>query len=254
MKKHIYTVGTVALAIAMSALPAVAFAENGGDGRGDSDIRTDVQIQTTDSGRVESSGRATSTERGNENVNDEEQNDQDELEIELEDDGDRAVSLDDLKQKIEDRRQELEDEEASTTPKFKDAMKNANEVRLAVHTLLSSKDLLGGIGQQVSEIAKHMNDSVATTTNVEAKIQSRGFLTRLFFGGDSAAADVISQQVAQNQQRIDDLTALLGEANVSSDIRAVLTAQITAIQEAQARLQDLAERERKMWGLFSWRF
>ena len=105
-------------------------------------------------------------------MKDEDQDDfdfEDEFEFELEDDEGVASSFEDLKQKIEERKHELEDEGASTTPKFKNAMKNANEVRLAVHALLASRDLLGGIGEQVSEIAKHMNDSVATTTSAERK-------------------------------------------------------------------------------------
>ena len=159
-----------------------------------------------------------------------------------------------MKQKIELRKQELDDEEASSTPKTRDIMKNANPVRLAVHSLLASKDLLGGIGPQVSEIAKRMNDSVATTTEVEAKVKSRGFLARIFFGGDSTSADIIAKEATQNQARIDSLTTLLNQANVSADVQATLKAQITALQTAQTRLKALAEREKKACGLFSWRF
>ncbi|MCR4276182.1 MAG: hypothetical protein NUV90_02265 [Candidatus Parcubacteria bacterium] len=268
MNKHIYRAGVSALALAMLAVPAMALAENGG---GEDGIQAQVGIQARGTD-ASATGTVRVGESGDEENKVEEQKDrpmvanvgqdddeavgedQDELELELEDDGDRAFSLDDLKQKIENRRLELDDEEASTTPENQGLMKNANPVRLAVHSLLASKDLLGGIGSQVSEIAKQMNDSVATTTNAEAKIQSRSLLARLFFGGDSAAADVISQAVAQNQQRIDDLTKLLEGANVSADIQIVLKAQITALQTAQARLQDLAQKEQKMWGLFSWRF
>ena len=277
MKKYIYTAGAFAFALAMSGLPAAAFAiSNGIEGGVNVGIRT--QTQGTDvsasvtaragedrqssggnqkqeiKGQEDQSEATSSDDQNDDEAVNEDQDEQDELDLELEDDEDVAFSLDDLKQKIENRKHELEDEEASTTPKFKNAMKNANEVRLAVHVLLASRELLGGIGSQVSEIAKEMNDSVATTTNVEAKIQSRGFLMRLLFGGDSAAAEVITEAVTQNQQRIDDLNKLLGEANVSADIQVVLKAQITAIQDAQARLQDLAQKEQKMWGLFSWRF
>ncbi len=281
MKKHIYALGTFAFALSMSGIPAIAFAEsNGAEGTMDTRVNATTQTRGADAsvdasanvgvGTQSSSGRQNQESRGTEDDGededeavtsndrddddtDESEDDDDEIELELEDDVDVAFSLDDLKKKIENRRHELEDEEASTTPKFKKAVKNANEVRLAVHGLLASRDLLGGIGQQVSEIAKSMNDSVATTTNAEAKIQSRGFFIRLLFGGDSAAADAISQAVERNQEHIDDLMELLGEANVSVDMQAVLTAQIAALQEAQVRLRNLAQKERKMWGLFSWR-
>jgi hypothetical protein len=266
----------------MSGLPAAAFAvSNGIEGGVNAEEAVRAQAQRADvSASVTAGGEVTrEQQKQNAEVSREQQKQQletareqqkqeleasstnqigeeneQEIDLELEDDEDVAFSLDDLKQKIENRKHELEDEEASTTPKFKEVMKNANEVRLAVHSLLASKELLGGIGFQVSEIAKEMNDSVATTTNVEAKIQSRGFLMRLLFGGDRVAAEVITEAVAQNQQRIDDLNKLLGEANVSAGIQVVLKAQIAAIQDAQARLQDLAQKEQKMWGFFSWRF
>ena len=159
-----------------------------------------------------------------------------------------------MKQSIEVRNQELEQELASSTGANKALIANANPVRLAVHALLASKDLVGGIGAQVSAIAQQVNDSVASTTSAEAQIQSRGFFTKLLFGGDTAAAQVITQQTAQNQQRITDLTKLLGQANISADVQATLQAQITALQAAQTRLQALAQQEQSTWGLFSWRF
>lgn len=277
MKKYLFTSGAFALAFAMSGLPALALAENNGNENQDEVTAavTKVQTEGTDASvsvtaredvsddQEKSQERADKLEAtsSNQQIGDDEssndqniERDQEEIELELEDDEDIAFSLDDLNQKIGNRKLELEDEEASTTEQNRDIVKNANEVRLAVHALLASKELIGGIGPKVSEIAKEMNDSVSTTTNAEAKIQSRSFLVRLFFGGDSAAADVISQAVAQNQQRIDDLNKLLAGANVSTDIQTVLKAQITALQTAQVRLQDLAQKEQKMWGLFSWRF
>lgn len=177
-----------------------------------------------------------------------------EIDFELEDDESPAFSFDDLKQKIEKRKHELEKEVASSSPKHKEIIENANEVRLAVHSLLASKELLGGIGSQVSEIAKKMNDSVATTTNAEAKIQSRGFFVRLFLGGDKTSAEVIVQEASQNQKRIANLTELFGKVNVPTDVQAILKEQITALETVQTHLQDLAQKEKSAWGIFSWRF
>lgn len=176
-----------------------------------------------------------------------------EMRIDLENIAPQVFSAEALKQSIEVRKQELEQEFASTTDAGQNILEDANPVRLAVHSLLASKELLGGIGQQVSELAKQVNDSVATTTVAEAKIQSRGFFTKLFFGGDSAAANTISDTVAQNQERIDTLTKLLDQANISPDIQSTLNAQITALEGAQTRLQDIAQSAKKQWGIFSWR-
>ncbi len=289
MKKYIYGFGTVALALAMSGLPAVALADsNGGDGQGGMNIQTEVTAQvregsasTSVSARVgEGSGLASSTERAREAMQHAQEQAQEAVQhatekaqegmqhaaektlemmregmpFSLESTTTPAYTLAQLRLSIQQRLQELDQEEASSTPEVKDILKNANPVRLAVHSLLASKDLLGGIGAQVSVIAQQMNDSVATTTSAEAQIQSRGFFTKLFFGGDSEAAQTISQQVAENQQRIDDLTKLLNQANVSAEVQTTLKAQIAAIEAAQVRLQTLAQKEQSTWGLFSWRF
>ena len=264
-----YKIGTVTLLLAMVGLPIVVLAERGSSESG-AYTQTNVSAQATsatvridepgdDQGqddevllkRIDSanSGAQSSGER----VKKEDQNEE-EIELELEDDESPATSFHDLEQKIEKRKHELEQEVASTSPEHKTVVENANPVRLAVHALLASKNLLGGIGEQVSEIAKHMNDSVATTTNAEARIELRGFFMTLFFGGDSAMADVIAQEVAQNQLRIDNLTELLSAVNISANIKATIQGQIVALQDAQARLQDLAQKEKKQWGLFSWRF
>ncbi len=274
MKKYITVAG--ALVLLMSGLPAIAFAESDSIEVGvNAEVRAQVQgvdasasvtaraDESMDGQKQEIKGQedqlemSWSEQKDDEEMRDEDRDDfdfEDEFEFELEDDEDVASSLDDLKQKIEDRRHELEDEEASTTPKFKNAMKNANEVRLAVHALLASKDLLGGIGQEVSEIAKHMNDSVATTTSAEAQIESRSFLVKLFFGGDQKVAKVISKEVERNQKSIKKLTELLEQTTLSVDFQTTLKAQITALEEARARFQVLAEKEQNRWGIFSWRF
>lgn len=165
-----------------------------------------------------------------------------------------VFSFDGLKKSIEQRKQELEEEVASTTSETQDILENVNQVRLAVHALLASKDLLGGIGQQVSRIAQQMNDSVASTTGAEAKIQSRGFFSQLLFGGDRSAADTISEEVAKNQENVQKLTGLLDQTNVPADIQTTLKAQIDALQAEQERLQNLAKKEKSRWGIFSWRF
>ncbi|MFA5996587.1 MAG: hypothetical protein WC790_02610 [Candidatus Paceibacterota bacterium] len=251
MKKYTYAAGTFALALLLGGVPSAVFAEEGARGDGDAAVQVRAEGQSVEVSAVTAVRADEDEGRAEVRMND----DDDTWEIDLEDDEDSAFSLDDLKQKIEKRKLELDDEEASTTPSSRrDAIKNANPVRLAVHSLLASKDLLGGIGQQVSVIAREMNDSVASTTAAEAKAQSRGFLTRLFFGGDRTAADVIAKEVAENNQRIADLEGLLGEVGVAADVQATLSAQIDALKDAQMRLEVLAQREQKLWGLFSWRF
>lgn len=290
MKNYIYGFGTVALTLAMGILPTVTFADNSSGGQGGLNVGAGItaQVQSggistsastsistrsregqrygitgsggqNDSNRLFSTGIASRTNgraresarRGIEKALEIMDNG---LPFSLEGTTTAALSFGQLKLSIEARQRELNQEEASSSPGIQSIMKNMNPVRLAVHSLLASKDLLGGIGGQVSVIAQQMNDSIASTTNAEAQIQSRGFFTKLFFGGDTTAAQIITEQVAQNQQRIDALTKLLAQANISVNVQTILQAQITALQEAQTRLQVLAQQQQHMWGLFSWRF
>lgn len=261
--------GTVALALALGAAPAVTLADD------DADVGVAVQLQGTavgvtastsvsgrgdrDSSERERGGRV-STTTVRENVDDVVEGPETELKeakglpFYLESSTTAALSIEQLKRSIEIRKHELEQEASSSSATDKEVVENANPVRLAVHTLLASKDLLGGIGSQVSVIARQMNDSIATTSSAEAKIVSRNFFTRLFFGGDAASGKAIEQAIAEDQKRIDELTKLLTQANLSADVQATINAQITAMKDAQARLQALATSEQKAWGLFSWRF
>lgn len=260
MKHYLYTTGAVALALAMSGLPAVAVAEknDGGDARAQVTTASTSTTTVVSGQRPSIVGGSEDDEGGVESLkHDVEKTFESANEVrhfEREDSAEQEFSAEGLKQSIEKRQHELEQEVASTTPEEQDIVKNANPVRLAVHSLLASRDLLGGIGQEVSQIAHEMNDSVATTTDAEVKIQSRGFLSRLFFGGDKQSADAIDQVIARDQQNIQKLTDLLNQANVTAEVKATLEAQVTAVKDAQARLQELAQNEQKLWGLFSWRF
>lgn len=164
-------------------------------------------------------------------------------------------NLKQLKQTLEKREQEIKVKLASTTPMNKKILERAGKVSVAVHALLASEDMLGkGIGQQVSQIAREVDDSVASTTSVEARLESRGFLSKLFFGGDKKSAEVIAKQAEQNQARIQTITELLSSASTTEEVKATLNAQVQAMQEEQVRLRTVAQAQSKLWGLFSWRF
>ncbi|HET9641764.1 MAG TPA: hypothetical protein VFP46_02875 [Candidatus Paceibacterota bacterium] len=279
------------LGLAIAVLPAAALAERGSGDSVEGSAGADIQMQTVD---VSASGtvvagqddenvpasdkaawgsasnddeQATSSEndreqakqameRSRENAKEAFERIKENFPFFIDSSTTAALSLDALKRSIELRKEELDqqEEDASTTPEVHETVKDVNPVRLAVHTLLASKALLGGIGPQVSEIAKEMNDSIATTTTAELKMRSRGFFSRLLFGGDKESARTLSQAVAENQARIDVLTTLMNQASTTPELKATLQTQITALQDAQAHLQALADIEAKSWGLFSWRF
>ena len=272
MRKHSLVAGSLAFAL-VSGLVAtpIAYARDGNSGGQDDDTAVSAAVSDTGSrsamgsedsdhnGENRGSGNATSTVRAQEEIGEHAAEQAREhsnsfLFLSLESTTTPAFSLERLREMIQERELELEHQASSTATSTRDIVEHASRVSVAVHALLASRDLLGGIGQDVSDIARQVNESLATTTGAEAQIQSRGFWTQLFFGGDTSAADIIDREVAQNQARITALTQLLGQANVSADVRSTLEAQITAMEQEQARLQALAKQQQGLWGIFSWRF
>jgi hypothetical protein len=140
----------------------------------------------------------------------------------------------------------------NVSSEMRDRVKNENEVRIAVTTLLNVEDLSGGIGRNVSAIAREFNNSANSMQRLEDRIQNRSSFTRLIFGGDRAAARDLTNLTAQNQARIQELQQLIRSATLDPEVRATLEEQVRVLQTEQERLQQLATREQADRGIFGW--
>jgi hypothetical protein len=134
----------------------------------------------------------------------------------------------------------------------REQFKNENEVRLAVHTLLEMEDVSGGIGHNVSAIAREFNNSASSAKTFEDRIRNRNTITRLLFGGDRDAAREIANLTARNRDRILELEQLLTGSSLGTDSRALMEEQVRTMQKEQERLDQLAKREQEDRGFFSW--
>jgi hypothetical protein len=150
------------------------------------------------------------------------------------------------RQKLEELNKSLQNE----TPERRVWVKNYNEVRVAVHTLLSMENRTGGIGQNISAIAREFNNSVDMSEKLEQKIQDRSGIMRLFLGGDRDAAGQLANITSQNQARIQKIQQLINTATLDPDVRAFLEEQLQAMQNEETRLEQLATREQQDRGLF----
>ncbi len=169
----------------------------------------------------------------------------------------RAHNITELKQQIQERKQEMKEELESMPKKEQKVYKNQNLVREAVHNLLDMRDLLdlkGGIGQNVSEIAREFNNSVQSTIKTEEKIQKRSMIVRILLGGDEDSADEISQEVIRNTERIQELKRLKEQVREDEELKGILQEQIQQIEQEQNRLQELTQKEKQSKGLFGWLF
>ncbi len=159
-----------------------------------------------------------------------------------------------VKQTVREKKQQL-DREVAGMNNNRDKQKvfqNQNQVRLAVHSLLALENLTGGIGKQVSQIAREFDNSIQSTLRSEEKVQTRAGVSRFFFGGDEESADEILGQVTRNQARIQQLNQLMLEGGLDEDVKAMVQEQIRIMQQEQERLRLMAQQEKNSKGLFGW--
>ena len=163
-----------------------------------------------------------------------------------------ARNTTELRQMIQEREQEMNQSMQGLKEELKEMYQNQNRVRLAVHALLAMENLTGGIGRNVSQIAREFNNSVQASLRAEERIQTRNMLMRFFFGGDEQAAEEMEQEVNRNRERVQELRRLMQECECAEEVKAMLQEQIRNMEQEQNRIEELAQNEKKSKGIFGW--
>jgi len=197
---------------------------------------------------------AQNTEKGNQNQSQEEDQNQNQDDLIIVPKGEqvRARTTNELRTMIQEKQQEMNQEVQSFGEKQQKVYQNQNEVRLAVHSLLAMEDLVGGIGPQVSQIAKDFDNSVQATIQAEERIQNRNMIVRFFAGGNQEAAGEIEREVNQNKLRVQQLKQLREQCDCDEEIKNMFQEQIQNMEQEQNRLQQLAEKEKQAKGIWGW--
>jgi len=206
---------------------------------------------------------AQNTENGNQNQNEIQQREQERVQEEEQQNQDdliiapggkqaRARTTNELRTMVQEKKQEMNQEVQSLEKKEQKVYQNQNEVRLAVHSLLAMEDLVGGIGPQVSQIAKDFDNSVQATIRTEERIQNRNMIVRFFTGGDQEAAGEIEREVNQNKIRVQQLKQLREQCDCDEEVKNMFQEQIQNMEQEQNRLQQLAEKEKHTKGIWGW--
>ncbi len=158
-----------------------------------------------------------------------------------------------LRDVIQERRQEMNQEMATFKSKVAESVyANQNKVRLAVHSLLAMEDLVGGIGSQVSEIAREFDNAVQATIETEEKVKERSRILRFFLGADQEVVQEMEQVVNQNRSRILELKQLKEECGCEEEVKNIFQEQVENMEEEQNRLQQLIEEEKGARGIWGW--
>ena len=164
----------------------------------------------------------------------------------------KVQTVSQLKETVKQRTQEMEQAMTGLGKSEQSVLKNQNQVRLAVHSLLAMEDLVGGKGKQVSAVAREFDNSVQKTIKAEEKVQSRSSFARMFTGGNHEAAEEIESEVKANKVRIQQLKQLKNDCDCGSDVKAMFQEQIASMEQEQTRLSKLAGDEKDSKGLFGW--
>ena len=160
-----------------------------------------------------------------------------------------------ISQQLEQVRQDREQRNRSIyneTPVRTGWERNQNEVRLAVHTLLDMGNLTGGIGQNISQIARDFNNSAISSARLEQQIRERSTVTRVVWGGDQDAARELASIAEQNRLRIQEVQRLLANTTAAPVVRAYFEDQLRILGQEQARIEEVASRESRDRGLLGW--
>mgnify|MGYP001585960321 CR=1 FL=1 len=159
-----------------------------------------------------------------------------------------------LREAIKGQREVLKEAVKEEKEKIRGMKEKQNEVRLAVQTLLASENLTGGIGKEVSAIAKDFDNSAKETESVEEKIMNRGRFMKVLFGGDRKDAELIRNKLQTREEKIQQLEELVNTCNCTDDVKVLLQEQIQIMKQEQERLKTVADNEGSSTGLLGWMF
>ncbi len=177
---------------------------------------------------------------------------QEQLKNEAEQEQIRTQQRTEVQNQIQTQKQQLAQEINAMPQREQKVYRNQNTVREAVHALLAMENLTGGIGKNISAIAKEFNNSIQSTIRAEQRIETRNALTKFFAGGDHDAAQILENEMIQNQERIQELKRLKDSCDCNEETKNMMQEQITKMEQEQTRLKALADKEKKSKGLLGW--
>lgn len=133
----------------------------------------------------------------------------------------------------------------------------ANEHRSAVANFVQSlldvadRQALGGIGEQVREIAKQQNDSEEKVTTDLEKVKNKNQIRKFFFGTDFSRTKEIKKEMQDATKRLNELEKIKGEV-VNPGDKAILKEQIKNFQEEINNVLTEVKNEEGKFSLFGW--
>jgi len=149
--------------------------------------------------------------------------------------------------------QESKETTKSASPRSETARENMSIVSQKVEELLTTRKEKGGIGEQVSQIAKEQKQAQDQIQTELGKVDSRKGLLKLLIGPNYQALKNMQKQMEQNQLRIQQLEQLQTQLTNQGDIT-VVQETIQVLTEQNTALQDRVTLEKQSGSLLGWLF
>ena len=130
------------------------------------------------------------------------------------------------------------------------AISPLNVTARAVYAFRAAAPLTGGNAADLIRLSEEINDSVRIAAQNEEQIRSQNAFMVFLFGGDHAAADSMMQSVVRNRVRIEEMNRLIDACGCDSETAALLREQVQAMEQEQARFEELAAAENAKRGIF----
>ncbi|MFA6981862.1 MAG: hypothetical protein WC243_02480 [Patescibacteria group bacterium] len=131
------------------------------------------------------------------------------------------------------------------------ARQHMSAVSEAVEDFLSTGNKTGGIGKQVSDVAKLQQEAQVEIGETLGKIDNRGGFMRVLLGHNAGAVREMKQLMEQNQLRIQQLQELMTQTVNQGEVTQ-LRLMIQAMVDQNTALEDQVMVEEQDRGMFGW--
>jgi len=126
-----------------------------------------------------------------------------------------------------------------------------SSVSKVVQELRKTASQNGGIGQEVSSIAKEQEDSAKKIEEAMDKVDMAGRFRTLFIGTDYKNLGALRSELIKTQSAIDRLTKAM-ERTTDMDIKANLQKQIDALKTIQKKAETFANDHESQFSFLGW--
>lgn len=122
-----------------------------------------------------------------------------------------------------------------------------------VKSILEVSDREKGIGAQVKVIAQAQNDSEKDTTDTIVKIENRSSLKTFLVGTDYKNIGQLRSKMVKTANELAQLKKLAEKA-VTAEDKAEISAEITAMELEQVKIETFISANENKFSLFGWLF